>query len=256
MGLSDDARDQTVAFHAHTPRTKLIEPASLPRDVPGLTTASAYIYHWERLLQSYVVRFEADWLRPRGFGSCYLELPPLVGTGTALSGQHLLGNTWDPRREADRICRSRSFYVVHEPSYVQACYDPGLTLQWGSVTVRVDEGTVDAGGSLPAPDTAREGLPTWQCESLEVTTGARDATHYTGRLVPARNGTGAAWERDYLTRRDNASDCSAIATITMANAGLERDIGLLLIGALAGLGATLLVETGVARLAGRQRFTV
>jgi hypothetical protein len=161
-----------------------------------------------------------------------------------LAALRALGRSW----HGPGTVSCPTFYITDESSGASGCYDQRLRVIHGAAIVSVDDGTVDVGNSLPAPNDAREGDPTWRCASVGTSTGSRDPGGATGDIVPARNGSGAAFDRAYFTRSRSTGDCSAVATIAMSNASLTRDIVLLVLGALAGLGAALTVESALSAL--------
>ena len=112
-----------------------------------ITSIGVTIDGWSSHLQSLVVRFEANWLRKRGLGTCYLALPPLVGEYTVLAAQAARNRT---TREADGLVQVHPQLgdpLANNSSTVYAWYDRSLLVRNGISVVGESRDIVES--SLP-----------------------------------------------------------------------------------------------------------
>jgi hypothetical protein len=167
-------------------------------------------------LQPILVTFTANWLRPRGLSSCYLELPSLTGTRTATAVAQALHGC---RLIDAQYPRTPGACTRGTPTAGGIPFVPGLVTARGLSVITVASGEVDPDESTPVPSTNVNGRYAWG----RGTTG------------------GAAYSLQAIDDTVNG-DCSAVAVVSENASAYSRDLVILLIGAVMGLGLTLVVQ--------------
>jgi hypothetical protein len=207
-----------------------------------LLVASLDVRDWNRTLAPVIASYSADWLENRGLGSCWLRLPALTGDLAVLTskraydlavplGARLPANPGDLRVFSTRV-------------NAQAVYTAGLEAIHGSITV-VSPGA-EIGESLPAPSGSTNGSPTWTCVAQPKARARPLRSAAPSTTPPVVGGTtGGASSGAFSAKvisSAKAGDCSAVAAVIESSAGWQRDLFMLVVGTLAGLGFTTLVD--------------
>lgn len=227
----------------------LVSPQAFQLDPPRkrgeLTVVSGTIRNWPATLVPLIADFHADWIDRRGVGTCFIRLPAIAGDLSILSAQRALGNA---RNVRSLIVGPNELTVDSRRSEIAARYRPGLEVAYGTATVRVKDGSIDSGESLPAPTESINGNPTWTCVGrarftrplADGTRSDRENENYV-LLGPDPLGSAGALSTAAL-HAGPAGDCSAVVAAVEGNAQWKRDLILLLIGAVVSLGITIVVE--------------
>jgi hypothetical protein len=182
---------------------------------------------------AFSVAFEADWLQHRGFKSCWLALPQTVGGGPHLlaaaaveSVNHLTG-------------KDNTDLISHRPDVES---DRGVPLHWA--LDRVDGSNVamstqiDLHGPLqPVSNQSQAppplpGPPRWQCS----------APHAREEYMNFWPNNPVEVQQKRIVPSAASSRCSGWVALTEPGADTWRDGGLILIGTLFSLFATLAIE--------------
>jgi hypothetical protein len=254
-----DARRDKVRYELGRSASDVINPGDVverpaPRDNSGIEATERYeganrdllvahlaIPQWHQTLAPAIARYSADWLEHRGLGSCWLRTPSLTGDLTVLAAMRALNKA---RSLDDPLpANPGSLRVSSSRVNAQAVYEPGLDAIHGSITVVTPEGEV--GESMPPPPGSTSGSPTWTCEpQSKANPQALDTNPKPGVSVLSGTAAGAsagAFSAKIISSAE-AGDCSAVAAVTEASAGWHRDLFMLVVGALTGLGFTTLVD--------------
>jgi hypothetical protein len=185
------------------------------RDDLQLTAITGRVENWHKTWSPIYVHFFAEWLAPRGRGSCFVRLPALVGTGSI--------------------------------ALLDALLDPGGILQaFNNLTVY--GGSLDPSSSLPAPTTFASPTSAWHCvNSVPPTRDASPEAQRRGEvapgIVPTPSGSGVAFTEDaFRSSRVRTQTCGGVAVVEETGSDVARDLDLLIVGALIGLGLALLVQ--------------
>ena len=215
-------------------------PGSLETQQPveqlEVTSIRGTIARWSEHLASLVVTFKARWLRARGLGTCYLVLPPLVGDDSVVGAQDGRGLAVKPQEKpvgTDLFSNgSETLYVPYERSLFPTM---GLSV--------VDVAGNDVLSSQPEANTVSAGSPAIACSSPPLDreplgTPRADLVYGSAPITAYAMSTRVLSDR--MSRF--GLDCSALLTVAQADAGRQRDIVLLLVGALFSLGAAVLLE--------------
>jgi hypothetical protein len=211
--------------------------ADAPREQLAVTSVKARMRAWRRHLAPIVVRFQADWLAPRGLGTCYLKLPPLVGDPTILGAEDASGLS---AASADAFMKrfpEVETWVSNDDDTIFVPYDTGLTVRQG-ISV-VDPGKHEVLDSRPDAQIITGSLPGIACSSHSMRTGFLGDKH--AELVFGDEFGVAMRERSLATSAGEYT-CDALVTLAEAGAGSRRDLVLLLIGAVFSLGSALVLE--------------
>jgi hypothetical protein len=114
-----------------------------------------------------------------------------------------------------------------------------------------EQGSLDPGGSLPAPNQVSERTVIWECEERHALVGLPtieqlERGETSPGIVSAPDGI-AFTEDVYRRQPFRYAGCSALAVIRETGSDTTRDVDLLLVGAALGL-ALSFIGTGVAKL--------
>jgi hypothetical protein len=207
-----------------------------------LLVARLRVRHWNRTLAPVIASYSADWLEDRGLGSCWLRLPALTGDLTVLAAKRALGLAY-PLGE-DLPANRGDLRVSSRPAKAQAVYTPGLDAIHGSITVVTPQAEI--GESLPSPPGSTNGSPTWICRAqpkakarpLRSTRPSSTPSVISGTADGASSGAFSA----RVISSAKSGDCSAVVAVIESSAGWQRDLFMLVVGTLVGLGFTLLVD--------------
>jgi hypothetical protein len=196
---------------------KVIDRASVETPDDDLTIVSGYVPRWGKRKEPLVVRFNADdWLQQRGKWSCYLTVPALSGSATALAAERVAGRaTFTPSFK-------RGLFVSNEEG-LYARYKVAEEITLGTVNVTA-EGEVLDEESSPEPTATVQGDPAWTCSSNEA------PADHKGPFSSA------------LLERAVTTDCSGTVAVAEDDADGRRDVTLLMMGILIAIGLGLLVE--------------
>jgi hypothetical protein len=241
IGMSDNALDIAIPAGARARSSEFFRrPEIQVRD--GMVVLSGEVLDWRRHLNALVVQFDADWLQPRGLGTCFLRRPVLTGSLSVLAAQRGAGRA---TRDATRLPRTAPAIV--RSGGVSAVYDRSLETSFGTSIVLIRGGSLISESSLPGPDLSTEGQPTWVCRTRpsQTLTLAAASRRADPDILRADTTSGAAYSVDYLERSRDA-DCGGVAAIAESRAGFLRDLVLLLVGAVFSLGAALIADAGMA----------
>jgi hypothetical protein len=204
-----------------------------------LTVLTGSVRDWSVDQLGVMATFEADWLTRRGFGSCYLRLPGLVGEDSISPAQQTHNRVFPNQLAAERSGKVKpGDLLIHDPRTGQVVvYEPRLQPLRGSTTVKVENGSVDVGASLPSPNRDFDGHPKWTCKATQLS--RKDY-----KSLPAQD-----------LERKHASTCAALAVIEEDVARTQRDILLLMLGALFSFTGSIAVAVWFDWLARRRDVT-
>lgn len=207
-----------------------------------LLVARLRVRHWNRTLAPVIATYSADWLEHRGLGSCWLRLPELTGDLAVLAAKRALdldyplGETLPANRGDLRVSSRRA--------NAQAVYTPGLDAIHGSITVVTPQ--ADIGESLPSPPGSTNGSPTWTCRAQPKARARPLRSPLPTGTPSVISGTADGRSSGAFSARVISSaksgDCSAVVAVIESSAGWRRDLFMLVVGTLVGLGFTLLVD--------------
>jgi hypothetical protein len=207
-----------------------------------LLVASLEVPHWNRTLAPVIASYSAPWLEHRGLGSCWLRLPSLTGDLAVLAARRALGQ--DVPLGRDPPSNPGDLLVSSRRADAQAVYKAGLEAIHGSITVVSPEGEI--GESLPSPPGSTNGSPTWIC-GAQPKAKARPLRSSSPSSRPAvisgtaRGASSGAFSARVISSA-KSGDCSAVAAVIESSAGWRRDLFMLVVGTVVGLGFTLLVD--------------
>jgi hypothetical protein len=198
--------------------------------------------HWNRTLAPVIASYSVDWLEHRGLGSCWLRLPALTGDLTVLAAKRARDQDY-PLSEALPANRG-DLRVSSLRANAHAVYTPGLDAVHGSITVVTPQAEI--GESLPSPPGSTNGSPTWICRA-QPKARARPLRSIPPASTPSViSGTADGPSSGAFSARVISSaksgDCSAVAAVIESSAGWQRDLFMLVVGTLVGLGFALLVD--------------
>jgi hypothetical protein len=181
---------------------------------------------------SFIVHFEADWIEPRGFKTCWLALPQTVGPGPAKvsssagpSINHLVrGDT------SDIITESATGFTpkTGPPIYIPTRLEPLNVAMSTSITFGGALRLLDSQSQAPPP---LPGPPRWECR-----VSARDL--HDARDIPTPSGDPG----EKPISMTPASSCSGWVALSEPGASSWRDLGLIMIGLLFSLSASLFLQ--------------
>jgi hypothetical protein len=199
----------------------------------AVTSVDAVVRGWSSSLSPIVVRFTADWVERRGLGTCYLKLPPLVGTATVIGAQDGRGRGVPTRDELPNGDETHS-----NDGSVWVPYRRAMAI--GSAVAVVDAGRHEVIDADRAPNAVAGSLPAYACSGGDPSTGElgdRDVDLAGPGIDGGYAVRGAAFGR--LARE---LDCGGIVTIAEAGSATKRDLVLLLVGAAFSLGIAMVLE--------------
>jgi hypothetical protein len=227
-------------------------------DDDGLV-AVARLDDWSKKPTQLEVSFTADWLRPKGYGSCWLATPELVGdlrtftvnasdaineTLGAESGADPVSyggssSTMNAELEsADGTLRKYHIKSRYKKSYASFTASPAL----GFVSLETPMSIVSS-ESVGTPPTV--GPPTWSCR--ETGGGPAGPSHFLGL-----DGDGVfSWNEsaalsEYLPEASH-SGCDGWVALVESGSQTRRDLWLLVIGATLSAGIALLIDAALHR---------
>jgi hypothetical protein len=207
-----------------------------------LLVATLEVPHWNRTLRPVIASYSAQWLENRGLGSCWLRLPALTGDLTVLAAKRALDQAYPigpnlPSNPGDLRVASRR-------ANAQAVYTAGFEAIHGSITVVSPEAEI--GDSLPSPPGSTNGSPTWTCRAQPKAKARPLRSSFRSHAPSVISGTVAGPSAGAFSAKVISSaksgDCSAVAAVIESSAGWQRDLFMLVVGTLVGLGFTLLVD--------------
>jgi hypothetical protein len=256
LGGKVELRPGTTATDVVDPDTTTLRRNDLPLLPPGdfridsvtrdreLTIVRGTIRDWPGSLVPVIADFKADWTEDRGLDSCFVQLPAIAGDLSILSAQRARGEA----REIENLeVGPKDLSVDSRRLGIGARYDPALETTYGTATVRIGKGSIDTDDSLPPPTQSVNGNPTWICSGHARATkglGEKSADGDYVLLGPGPIGSAGALSKGALIAGP-AGDCSAVVAAVESGAQWKRDLLLLMIGAIVGLGITILVETAM-----------
>jgi hypothetical protein len=240
VGLAGQPTDISNPVGASVRSDNALRLVSPVRVVGGRTVLEGRVDNWPMTLLPLLVKFEADWLTPRGLSTCYLRLPSLSGQPTATAVAAAVGG-----------CGQINADFRGHPcnSLVRASGQPyvgGLLLSYGESIVTVRSGEVSPDLSVPPPPAVNDGHAACTCRGAPDTAG--EFPDRAGRSVPdvvAGTSGGAAYSLKAIEGANGSGGCRSIAVITEDSAAYSRDLLILIIGATTGLGLTLIVQAAV-----------
>jgi hypothetical protein len=244
VGLASRATNITDPVDAQFGHASEIQIERTQRDI-GRTIVTGRVTDWPSTLLPLVVTFNANWLSPRGLSTCYLRLPRLSGAQTATSVVDAVGGCSQINADyRNRPCKP--LVTSGATPYVGA-----LVVSHGTSIVTVRSGEVSPDMSAPPPSSVVDGNATWTCTATPDTIGR--FSDRPGASVPdvvGGRGGGAAYSLRAIEGTAGGT-CRAVAVITEDSAAYSRDLLILVIGAVMGLGLTLVVQAITEMLASR-----
>ena len=212
-----------------------------PSEIAGVTRIRGTIRGWSSHLAALVFRFKANWLEERGLGTCYLKLPPLVGSSTIVGAQAGIGHSAPSDEAFLEKCPAGGERTVNDTETLFVPYVRSLAIRNGVAVVQAGENEVLS--SEPETNTVAGGVPAIGCFQASPDTGEMGAVD--ADLVFGSDGRAAAIRDRSFARLVGQLDCGGVVTLAEAGAASRRDLVLLIIGAVFSLGAALLLEIGL-----------
>lgn len=207
------------------------------------------------------VGFEARWLRPRAYGSCWLSLPELIGHTPSEESIFAADSVNEPggaRFGAEPLAEgefgsSAAGWRVEPDGHIveRSSTSNHYTNRYASTDTVASLGFIQLNSPLSILPAEGEGAPTsigrptWSCSALKTNPRAERSGFgfdSEGSLV---SGTDASLQ-EYRTSNESTG-CAAWIALSEAGASTHRDEWLLIIGAALSAGVTLLVETAIGR---------
>ena len=179
-------------------------------DNGGFAVFAADVLRWGRTQETVEAQFDANWISPRSFSSCYLRLPALLGEG--IQAPYAAA--------ADELPRLSPHRVRANPD------DFFGWVSWGAIDLLT---TLDIRSDLSRPAPSDAFTSEWTCTSVFV-----------GRQRQAIGSLGY-----YLVLPHDSRQCQTIAVLEDSSRVTLTNVLLVLAGAVVALGLTLLVETAV-----------
>lgn len=225
------------------------------------TAAVARFDGWRKHPDQLTVEFSADWLHPRGYGSCWLATPELVGdletlainasgkidhaVGGESGAEHLStgGSSGSVivRRYRNGAVEKHRFREPFSWDYVSSSTPASL----GFVSLETPMNVLSSESIGPAPGV---GHPTWSCSDTHSSTASQIHLYGLGQDGAFRWGTDVS-VREYEGTED-PTRCGSWIALQEPGSQSGHDLWLLLIGATLSAGIALLVD---ASLGGRRR---
>jgi hypothetical protein len=208
----------------------VMHPVSVRVVPPGGTVSGAPVYlaaglvdQWDYSHSVVVASFKADWVYPRGSGSCYVLIPALVSPTTDCA-----------TGVAEATFQSGVSSHPDQSTWEHDCTDNDQTesVNIGSNAVQGYGDSVNPANSLPPPTRTADSV--WTCQEVPQPAivpifPAEPKLGLQPVIVPSMA---------ELRRYDNANaDCSAIVELSSPNSATTSQLLLLLAGALIAVGA-------------------
>jgi hypothetical protein len=212
-------------FENAVQHTRAVHYDGAARTSSGTMVIAADVSGWARAQEPLEARFDANWIAPRSFTSCYLRLPALLGDRVSTASSD--AGTLLPRLSAH--------HVQSNPNDVTGWVSFGATDLVTDLDVRVDL-------SQPPPSDAFE--HEWTCTG--VFAGLTSAQYERKISVVEQSGTSEPL-RYYLDLPHDAKQCEALAVLEDPARVTLENVLLLIAGAVGALGLTLIVEAAVRR---------
>ena len=215
--------------------------AQEPRKHRAVTSITGRMTDWQAHLVPLIARFKADWLLPRGLGTCYLKLPHMAGGHTLIAAEDALG-----RSEATSGALVERFpnigtWTSDDRETIFVSYDgPSRAIRQGVSVVK--PGKNDVIGSQPETEIVTAGLPALLCAAEQPRTGGFGESR--AELVFGPEG-GVAIRNRSFRREAHSTTCGGVFTLAETGAPARRDFVLLMIGAAFSIGAALVLEVAL-----------
>ena len=206
-----------------------------------LLVATLEVPHWNRTLAPIIASYSADWLEYRGLGSCWLRLPARRATSRS------------SRRNGHSTPTSHSVRACRQTREICAC-SPGGRTRRRSIRRVSRRSTARSPWFRRRPRSANRS-PTHRAARTAARRGsARPSprrrhgrcTHppldqAVGHQRDGRRRIAGAFSSKVISSA-KAGNCSAVAAVIESSAGWQRDLFMLVVGTVVGLGFTLLVD--------------
>ena len=179
--------------------------------------ATATLTRWDQTWWPIDMRFEADWVEPRSFGTCYVRLPALTGE-LSKDGADSSSAAIDRR-----LGRLEAHFAV--TSYAS--------------TIIVGDAHVLPVDSAPPPKLLP--TPTWSCQESDLSV-QENGSDISPALARDRSGSTASSLDAFRRQAVYEGGCNAIAVVEQPGSRGVRDLLILVVGAGIALGMSLLVE--------------
>jgi hypothetical protein len=200
---SEDEYRKLEAF-ARNPPSRRLMAAGQERFTNGYTLFELDVPRWQETREPLQFGIVPNWVAGRSLGTCYVEVPPIGGVSATRAPNAAFRNTfWAGRFLVPTVA-----------------------------TLRVEDYQLAANDASPSPATAYGGGYIWRCDAPRRRAEVRRDTPEQYPTLPTR-----AYEAP------PAGDCQTVLTLVGSRAGPLRDLLLVLLGAAASLGATLIVES-------------
>lgn len=226
--------------------------------------------NWPHSDRTYEITFTANWLHPRGYGSCWLSLPELISPASSVLRLHAaesvnkrLGSASGatPLSEGSSSATTTMTYTypngrtrrVVEHSHQGDSYTSGAApaaVGWVWLSTRLHILPAESLASAPS-----FGTPRWTCQDLSSTAGALG----TPTELDLGLGPDGGWRfkrsqplSAFVTAAQSTRGCGGWVALATASAESDRNAWLLLTGATLSLAMAVLIDAIVARR-GRRR---
>jgi hypothetical protein len=234
----------------------------LHADADG-TVAVARFDNWRTRPDQLDVTFTAPWLRPRGYGSCWLPTPELVGDlqTFAVNAADAINYELGEQSGANHLSTGGSSGSVIEYQYPDGSvrkYKSKDPFAWdyvdfatppsvGFVSLETPMSVLPTESLGPSPSV---GVPTWSCRDTRTDLLSRSTLYGLGQDGGFRWNDNARLSE--YTLPDSDSRCDSWVALIEPGAQSKRDLWLIVIGAAISAGVALLVDMVVLR-PGRRR---
>lgn len=225
----------------------------------GVVTV-ARMNHWSTSHEQLDVHFEASWLRPRSYGSCWLAIPELIGPTTkdmsifAADAVNVDGKVFGAEPLTQGTFSSSATVTTRGPDgrlnsettgthYTNEYAGSDTTASLGFVRLVSPLAVLPSEGVGAHPSI---GLPSWSCSALHNSPAQESSWLGFSSSAPIFLSSQNADLQEYRTSNESAG-CGAWIAISEPDASSGRDEWLLIIGAALSAGVTLLVETAIGR---------
>jgi hypothetical protein len=247
VGLASAGADIEDPFNARFATTSDIQWKVIP--IREGTAIEGTVVDWPITLRPLMVQFRANWLEPRGLSSCYVRVPALAGTGTAAALVEALGTDCRQINKLFSTAKAAACQTTTQAGGIP--YVAGFMPSYGTSIVAASSGDVSPSLSEPPPTQVVDGDEAWTCTSNEATIGPfpRHPHAPVPDSVRGGNGSGDVTAFSLSAIANAAGSCKAVVAIDEGSASYSRDLLILVVGGVIGLGLTFVVDAVLERLA-------
>lgn len=222
------------------------------------TVETMRIDNWASEPPEFDARFTADWLVHRGYGSCWLRLPRLMGglvPNLAINAAIVVDRKVGPISKATKTGSSggsRSTITYRWPNGTKQTVtisnptandyvDGGVPASIGLVSLTSPLTVVSSDSEASAPEL---GQPTWSCAAPK---GTNNASKFDAGFEPSGGFIYSTPPTLSEFQRSRTPDCSGIVALVEPGSQSRHDLWLLVIGAALSAGVAVLLDVVLKR---------